>query len=138
MAAQRQYIPFRGVAVGTCVLYVSGAADRLIPYLTRNQGSENLLTGRVPLWEALIVDLKQHPLVGVGFGAYWNPSSLAHMQQKFFVAAVNAHNGYIDEILATGIIGLSLLLMFWAYVIVVAVNRVRRGDSFGWLVIMFV
>jgi len=125
------------VPVGMGVLYVAGALDRLIPYLTRNH-PESLLTGRGTLWEALIPNLKQHALAGVGFGAYWNPSNLARLQENVFAAAVNAHNGYIDEILATGIIGLSLLLIFWACATVMALDRIRKGDNFGWLVILFV
>jgi exopolysaccharide production protein ExoQ len=128
------------VAVGAYVLYAEEALDWLIPYLTRGASPELTysLTGRVQLWDALLFDVKQHLLSGVGFGAYWNPVNLGRLQQTFGHAAVVAHNGYIDELLATGIIGLTLLLVFWSYTSLTALGRIRHGDNFAWLVVLFV
>lgn len=122
------------------ILHLGGTLEWLLPYLTRNEGYSNVssLTGRLPLWETVIFDAKQHLLGGVGFGAYWNPSNLARIEQIVGFTATVAENGYLDELLATGIIGLSLLLTFWTYITVAAIDRIRHGDNFGWIVVLFV
>lgn len=70
-------------------------------------GKDLTLTGRVPLWKALIPLGLERPLVGYGYGAFWQgaigPSASVWM---FFRWAQQAHNGYIDLWLETGLIGL--------------------------------
>ncbi len=128
------------LSLSVYISYSEGLLRSVIPYLTRADSSQTTysLTGRVPLWEALWVDIEQHPLVGVGFGAYWNPANLIRVQSEVGFPAVVAHNGFIDELLATGAVGLTLLLIFWAYAGYAAIKRVRQGDNLGWLVILFI
>jgi O-antigen ligase len=90
------------------------------------------------------LDVQQHPLTGVGFGAYWNLDEVIRIQYAlqavlgFPHTIVVAHNGYIEELLATGAVGLALLLIFWIYVMYAAIKRARQGDNLGWLTFSFV
>jgi exopolysaccharide production protein ExoQ len=126
-------------SVGAYVLLSEKVLDLFLPYLTREEVSENVssITGRVPLWDILLSDVQQHPLLGVGFGAYWTPFQLIRIRQLVGWPAVVAHNGYIDELLATGMIGLLLFVAFLAFVACVAVSKIRQGDAFGWLCLLF-
>lgn len=78
------------------------------------------LTGRLPLWQALLPIGWKQALTGYGFGAFWTDPSrmmdvdIALMRLRFWWA-VQAHNGYIDVWLELGIVGVcmvSALLIF--------------------------
>lgn len=78
------------------------------------------LTGRVPLWQALLPIGWKQALTGYGFGAFWTDPSrmmdvdIALMRLRF-LWATQAHNGYIDVWLELGIVGVcmvSALLIF--------------------------
>ena len=49
----------------------------------------------------------------------------------------SAHNGYLEEVLNTGVVGLIILLAFCLGTLTVALRQGRRGDPLGWLVFLF-
>lgn len=114
--------------------YLGSGSDSLadlLPWLSLGEGLKNLtsLSGRLPLWNALYPFVGEHPLMGCGFGAFWNPE---HLEQIYSLAgwrAVVAHNGFLDEMLATGIIGLALFLGFWTYGMVLGARSARETET---------
>jgi O-antigen ligase len=84
-------------------------------FATRGEADETTasLTGRMPLWEELIQHLEDRLVEGHGFGAFWNPETVPEVQSAVRWPAVVAHQGFLDEALATGVIGLCLFLVFW-------------------------
>lgn len=70
------------------------------------------LTGRTDLWEYVLIEIQQHPWLGIGYGAFWlNVGS----PSQYIIDAVRwiplqAHNGYIDLINETGLIGFGLFI----------------------------
>lgn len=92
-----------------------GLFGDLLPYVTLNLGEDNIfeLSGRRPLWEAVTQALAQRWVLGHGFGGFWTPVRLEEIHRQAGWPAVNAHNGFLDEMLATGVIGLLLFLAFW-------------------------
>ncbi len=73
------------------------------------------LSGRLPLWEELVgTYLNQEPVRGWGFGAFWSPARLFGVWDAVGWPAVSAHNGYLDEMLATGIPGALAMTAIWA------------------------
>src|SRR5205807_2441476 len=86
--------------------------DTLWSYVTL-EGSTNdttSLTGRVPLWDTLGQAVQESPWIGHGFGAFWTADTLVYVNQQVHWTAVTAHNGFLDEVLGTGTIGLTLFL----------------------------
>lgn len=85
-----------------------------LPYLTLGVGEDNItsLSGREPLWHELLRILPNSLWTGQGFGAFWTPERLQQIYAVTGWPAVNAHNGFLDEMLATGIIGLALAVAF--------------------------
>lgn len=68
-------------------------------------------TGRVGLWKAAIYFWELHPIIGNGFrSVFGNPSvnlfSIA--QTPYTVAAPHPHNGYVDMLSGTGLVGFFL------------------------------
>jgi O-antigen ligase len=121
---------------------VADGFPSLVHYLTIGHGIDDLvnLSGRVPLWQTLWPYFWDNPLAGHGFGAFWNASRFEAIDPEAGWLAVAAHNGFLDELLATGIIGLVLILIFWFVCIRVSLRLAtedERGSSlvFGWLVL---
>lgn len=59
------------------------------------------LTGRTDVWEAVLPAVKQHPLLGFGFGSFWTDARREHYDIP------TAHNGYLDILLELGAAGLA-------------------------------
>jgi O-antigen ligase len=96
------------------------------------------LDGRVPLWEVLFQYVSQRPWLGYGFGAFWNPDQMQLVWSELTWHPPVGHNGFLDETLGTGLIGLLLFLSAWLAGIVVALRlRVSRQDGFSGLVLIW-
>jgi exopolysaccharide production protein ExoQ len=126
------------ICLGAYVYYTAGLFALLVPYLTRgNVEGTTTLTGRTPLWEQLLPEIWQHPLVGSGFAAFWSPDNLYRFESVAGFPVTSAHNGFLEELLNTGLVGFAILLAFFIYTMVVVRRQARRGDPFGWLAFLF-
>jgi len=99
----------------SCASFIVDKFPAALPFITVGNGVNDLLTldGRIPLWQALWAYFEEHPIIGHGFGAFWNPSRFDTIYYDAGWTAVVAHNGFFEELLGTGIIGLLLFLVFW-------------------------
>jgi O-antigen ligase len=130
------------IGVGTYIYYTENVLETIlgpfVPYLTRgNVEATQNLTGRVPLWQALIEQVWQHPWLGAGFAAFWSPVNISELASTAVSGRASAHNGYLEELVNTGFIGLTILLAFCLGTMTLALRRARRGDPLGWLVFLF-
>lgn len=131
-----------GRIVLSCTAFVTDRLVSLLPYLTIGNGTDDLLTlsGRIPLWHALWPQFRGHPFIGHGFGAFWYPNRFADVYHEVMWPAVVGHNGFLDELLGTGVIGLVLFLAFWfasmQFTLRVAKEDKRSGYLvFAWLLL---
>jgi O-antigen ligase len=99
----------------------------LFKFATLDSGGQDLsdLSGRVELWAELQHYIDARPVLGYGFGAFWNPDNLHAVQEVINWAPVLAHNGYIDEVLATGLIGATLVVVFWTTALLIGLASAR-------------
>ncbi|GAB1543466.1 hypothetical protein NUACC21_61410 [Scytonema sp. NUACC21] len=77
-------------------------------------GKDPTLTGRTPLWSAVIARLMERPLLGYGRDAYWAPKSKFAVEAGKSISGwipPHAHNGFIDIALDVGFIGLLVFLI---------------------------
>jgi len=104
--------------------------DGVYNYATLGTGGTDTetLTGRLPLWDELWRYVERAPWLGYGFGAFWNPTFLLQIWAVIDWHPPVGHNGFLDEVLGTGVIGLTLLLSAWLFGAIVAW---RRRDWFG-------
>lgn len=76
-------------------------------------GRDLTLTGRTDIWIALMDFISERPLLGYGYGAFWdegsNPGNWVREMLEW--DAPTAHNGWIEVTLALGLIGLALLAL---------------------------
>ncbi len=73
---------------------------------------------RTPIWAAVVRTIAERPWIGHGFGSFWDVglrlNPLNAPWNEFFMNAqvINtAHDGYLDQLLQTGIVGFSLGLL---------------------------
>jgi O-antigen ligase len=130
------------IGVGTYIYHSENVLETifgpLVPYLTRGNVEATMnLTGRVPLWQVLIEQVGQHPWLGAGFAAFWSPLNIYQVGSSELSESTSAHNGYLEELLNTGAVGLAILLAFCLVTLTVVRRRARRGDPLGWLVFLF-
>lgn len=88
-------------------------------------GKDVTLTGRTVLWEAVIQRIEDRPVLGYGYGAFWEPTTASSERVRAAVGwdAPHAHNGLLDVWLDLGLIGaLSLLAAY-----VLALRRAWTG-----------
>ena len=94
-------------AVGACVLIF--APEFIVTVL----GRDLTLTGRTDIWVVLFDFISERPLLGYGYGAFWddgsNPGNWVREMLEW--DAPTAHNGWFEVTLALGLIGLALLAL---------------------------
>lgn len=94
----------------------------LIESLTESLGRDATLTGRTDLWQELLA-VPLNPLIGKGYQTFWQTPEAAKLGEKFYFIPNQAHNGYLEVYIQTGLI--SLLLIIGA--IIKAGNNLKKG-----------
>lgn len=121
----RRYLPWLvGLFVAGLLVYslallevIPGLATLLRP-IGALTGKDMSFTGRTDIWDIMSAEIALHPLVGLGYGAYWigpipgTPSYEMVRLLSFYPAS--AHNGYLDVLNELGALGLLVLLAFLA------------------------
>lgn len=125
-----------GRIVLSCTAFVTDRLVSLLPYLTIGNGTDDLqtLSGRIPLWHTLWPQFRDHPFIGHGFGAFWYPNRFADVYHEVLWPAVVGHNGFLDELLGTGVIGLLLFLAFWFASMQFTLRVAKEDKHSGYLV----
>lgn len=98
------------------------------------------LTRRTDLWRHLLYSIYERPLLGSGWGAFWGTGEAVnpiHAPPKtwFLDAAMinTAHNGYLDVVLQTGLVGLVLTIALiirclWNYVWLLQAKQISLAE----------
>lgn len=101
-------------------------------------------TGRTEIWQFAFAALADHWVLGYGYQSFWNagPASPNLQAEVEFIRYLNqAHNGYLDVLLALGVVGLLLAACALAQAIV-NLSRIRLVSPVtywtGWSLMIFV
>jgi len=99
------------IALG-CIVMLAALNTEAI---TRIMADPAAFTGRTEIWNAEIAYLRQHFLLGAGYGSIFSTGTpsplLPYLHGRNWVAAVsNSHNGYFDMFASLGAIGFGLTL----------------------------
>lgn len=100
--------------------------------LTGNFTDPRAFTGRPLIWQALFSFWQEHPWLGSGYGSFWNigPNSpITHYATGWVTKIEVGHNGFIDLLAQTGVIG--LLLAVAAAIIYPMVSLLSRDADNG-------
>lgn len=107
---------FSAVTVGgvmVCLIAFYLFAPDIIATSPELVGKDSSFTGRTDLWLDILDEAYKNIWIGCGFSSFWvvdNPSVLGLF--KIYIWLPNeAHNGYLDILNETGIVGLALVLL---------------------------
>lgn len=94
------------ITVGGAVVANSGTS------LAAAVGRDETFSGRTPLWDRLLEDVRAKPLLGYGYSAYWSNADGPASAVRGDVGwnAPHAHNGFLDVALQLGCLGLIALV----------------------------
>lgn len=101
-------------------------------------GRDPTMSGRVPLWTALVGLIAEHPVLGYGLSGFWhieNPDAL----RVWLIAKwqmFEAHEGYLEAMLNYGVPGLMLLLVIFGTVVWRSLRTPADWGSFAWLFVL--
>lgn len=124
------YLGIFGLA-GTAVVILGMLFRQILALLGRNAA----LSGRIPLWQAVLEDhASARPALGYGLGAFWN--SLANrvaaaeaIRSRFHIEI--GDNGWLDILLGVGGFGLALFLLVQLAMLARAFRRLWQGRDFA-------
>jgi O-antigen ligase len=118
------------LAAGLLGMFAFGAEDRLDNLLLqavqmgRNQETEQVssLTGRIPIWQEILNDVAERPLIGYGYGGFWTPYRVMHYSYIHDWEFTHAHSAYLETLLHIGVVGLALGLLLF-------LSLIRAGEQ---------
>lgn len=145
----RRYLPYIiGLFVAVLLTYslavlnlVPGSGMLLSP-IAAITGKDLTFSGRTAIWNIIDENIARSPIVGSGYGAYWNQlpesPSLAMLQRLNFYPT-EGHNGYLDVINDLGILGALALIGFLLYFLRQGLSllRTRRYEGALFLTLLF-
>ena len=100
-------------------------------------GKKLTLTGRTDLWADIMVEVKRHLLFGCGYKGFWIVDSpkILEVYETYIWLPRQSHNGYLDILNETGLIG---LLSFLAIIInyFVTLSKYKIKTFWMWFIIV--
>jgi O-antigen ligase len=101
---------------GMAMLKIIPGSGILFAPITMITGKNLTFTGRADIWEVILDHVRLRPLLGSGYGAYWdiaptpgNESYAMYVRLHSFYPT-QAHNGYLDVLNDLGYVGLLALM----------------------------
>src|SRR5262249_55512539 len=93
------------------------------------------LTGRIPIWEKALQDIAARPIVGYGYGGYWEPERGADFLPEGDWQINHVHSAYLETLLNLGVVGLSMGLVIVLSAVWLALKGFWRTQDAGYLFI---
>jgi len=97
------------------------ATFQIKDYVLLALGRDSTLTSRTEIWE-VVGRFEGSPLVGVGFMSFWTGDRLTNIWQACQCQINQAHNGYIEQFVNLGYVGVAFICLIMAF----GVFAVRR------------
>ena len=109
----------------------AGISERVVASIMRADRDEGIVW-RQGVWRATLPMVRDHPLAGIGLGAYDDVAfSQYHFDADphFFRNGWHAHNVFLHVLAETGIIGLAAWCYLWLAIVVFLIGRWRHGGE---------
>lgn len=93
-------------------------------------GKDLSLTGRAPLWSSLMAYAAQKPWFGYGFNGFWPSERYGGVFKSRWTwkDVPHSHNGFIELLLALGIIGCLLFTISFLHALILASHKTYVGE----------
>jgi exopolysaccharide production protein ExoQ len=122
------------------IMVVAIAVSGIYPDVMRALGRDPSMTGRVPIWQYAIQSIINNPLIGLGYGVYFDPDLNSPAQglwrSLLWYTPPSFHSGYLQVLAEVGVVG---SIGFFAILIGAVRRCVRANDFFAlWIVMVAV
>ena len=121
-------------------LFLIGFVTVTEPVLLRSVlglfGKDLTFTGRIDLWERVLSMTQDRLFLGWGLGGFWvmDSAHLAPLFKEFVWIPNQAHQGYLDILNQTGVVGLALLLLM-SIQYILNLPRLKKREIWKWFLI---
>ena len=112
LSSHQRFLMILGTIVSGCIFAIIVVPDPESLFASFGKSSD--LTGRGDLWSVLIDLLWKSPLLGFGYGAFWEKYGPTVALAAGWNAP-DAHNGFLDLTLSIGLLGLALFIISYCY-----------------------
>lgn len=92
-------------------------------------GKDPTLTGRTEIWAIVLSSTINDLFIGVGFQAFWIPQHLVTVELFKYWIPTQSHNGYVDIILETGLVGLFLFI----FAVFITLRKANFRSNLLWI-----
>lgn len=106
---QKLIVLFGIITLATLPILLPGTLTGFGSFVDSLGQDPRAYTGRSQIWEALSRYVQAHFMLGSGYGSFWRVGENGPMYQyarDWLLTVPQAHNGYLDMLLQTGIVGL--------------------------------
>jgi O-antigen ligase len=112
------------------IITIIQTAVDLVPSLLKYFGRDVTLTGRIPLWEQLLV-MDINTLYGSGYESFWLGDRLKGIWEKHWWMPNQAHNGFIEIYLNLGWTGVLLIVGILFSTYKKSIKEIKTNYEFG-------
>jgi O-antigen ligase len=112
-----KFVAATSVPAIMAVLTIGSVQFGVVHALVEKLMSDPTFTGRNDIWQFTLEHIAQRPIVGFGYQAFWGTSELVNSWtylDSWGFRASDAHNGFLNIAVMTGLVGLALALG-WAF-----------------------
>lgn len=109
------YVGVTAACAGLLLLMLSGTDPLAQLFEAAMLGREDdvaSLSGRGFIWPVCLEYISQRPWLGYGYGSFWTPARIEFFLEEIQFSIFEAHNGYLELLLGTGIVGCVLYVTF--------------------------
>ncbi|WP_425419575.1 O-antigen ligase family protein [Oricola indica] len=135
------FVLFAAVFAIAAWFYISALTGYTFADMSMLLFGDTTFTGRTIIWEFVLDVISRSPLVGQGYAAFWGvgAGSIVDTEAPALVARLQqAHNGFLDVFVETGLIGLIILLALIVATLLSAAKSLERQPALCWLAITLV
>jgi O-antigen ligase len=93
------------------------------------------LTGRLPLWEELLVWIDKRPVYGYGYLAFWTAERVEDLSETFKWEIPHGHNMFLDTMLDVGWIGVTILVLMLVAMLIEPTYLYSKTGNFSYAIL---
>jgi O-antigen ligase len=117
---------FAALCIGLTAFFALGA---ILPMALAALGEDMTFNGRTVLWSVVWPLVEARPVIGYGFAGFWSGEDAETVRAAVTWNVRGAHNGWIETLLAGGVIGAVLWIGHWLSVGARALSALRPGSD---------